>query len=101
MRELECAKLAVVFAFKNDLRYPLAVAHLPFMCRQSGAALVEMKAGAAQELNAFLLVKKPEVFMFALKSGICTAIDRFGEQFPKAAPLDPSILPAIEIKKTH
>ncbi len=82
----------------------MAVAHLPFMCRQAGTALVEFKAGAAQELAAYLQPPKNTstpfiLFMFALKKGTAAAIDNFCEQFPKQPAIDTSLLPALHINK--
>lgn len=107
LRDLESGKLAVVFAFKADLRFPMAVAHLPFMCRQSGTALVEMKAGAAQEFGDLLQVPQAKkststnnLFMFALRKDVAAVVDRFSDQFPKQSAIDPNHLPSLIVKRT-
>lgn len=103
LRALETGGLGAVFAFRADLRYPMAVAHLPFMCRQTETPLVEMKAGAAPELTVLLQPNRPAkdcknyLFMFALRKGKHAEVDRFCQQFSKQPPIDPTQLPAVKI----
>lgn len=97
LRELEAGRVGIVFAFLKDLKYNMAVAHLPFMCRLKGVRLVAMEAGAAAEFNAYFSGGKEPLFMFALKNS--QLLEAFLNQFPAPEPLDPTILPALQVKK--
>lgn len=89
--------MGIVFAFVRDLKYGMAVAHLPFMCRLKGVKLVAMEADSAAEFNAYFSQKKEYLFMFALRNS--PLLDAFLAQFPPAEPIDPTIIPALEVKK--